>query len=201
MKIQITHQKDGTTDIRDFADMPDCISVGRSDDNDIVLSDMNISRHHAEFILEDGVYWIVDNGSRSGIHVNGQSVIKKKQLMLGDCVNIGAYQLMLQLDDSPLFISKHNIDNISTTKKTEGDSIKGSSRKLLLLPDFLEIQALYTEEMMNLKNKIHTLILEKLNLSETALKDFANSELVEKLEDCLDQTLRELRHELPMTWL
>jgi pilus assembly protein CpaF len=76
---------------------------------------------------------------------------------------------------------------------------KASSKSAI--PDFVrefkDLEILYTDEVMKLKNRIHTYVLEKLNLSETAMKEIAKEEMQAKLEICLDQTMRDLWHELP----
>ena len=52
---------------------------------------------------------------------------------------------------------------------------------------------------MELTRKIHEDILEKLNLSEGALKILQSSEIQHKVELCLDRTLNERRHEIPLS--
>lgn len=47
------------------------MSIGRSHDNDIVLSDLLVSRHHAELHVEPTSVEIVDLGSANGTFVNG----------------------------------------------------------------------------------------------------------------------------------
>ena len=49
--------------------------IGRTADNDMVVSDLDVSRHHAELRATDtGSYQIVDLGSHNGIFVNGRRV-------------------------------------------------------------------------------------------------------------------------------
>ena len=51
------------------------LRIGRTSDNDLVLSDLSISRHHAELRkTSDGKYQIVDLDSHNGTFVNGQRV-------------------------------------------------------------------------------------------------------------------------------
>jgi len=53
------------------------ISIGSSDDNDIVLKDKTVSRHHAKVRLERRKYFIYDLASTNGTRVNGRKITKK----------------------------------------------------------------------------------------------------------------------------
>ena len=65
------------------------LRIGRTSDNDLVLSDLSISRHHAELRkTSDGKYQIVDLGSHNGTFVNGQRVTSAT-LTEKDIVGIG----------------------------------------------------------------------------------------------------------------
>ncbi|GHF72134.1 ABC transporter ATP-binding protein [Streptomyces mashuensis] len=63
--------------------------IGRALDNELVVSDLQVSRHHAEFrATSDGRFEIVDLGSHNGTYVNGQPV---RQQIIGpnDIVGVG----------------------------------------------------------------------------------------------------------------
>ncbi len=65
------------------------LRIGRTSDNDLVLSDLSISRHHAELRKSsDGKYQIVDLDSHNGTFVNGQRVTSAT-LTEKDIVGIG----------------------------------------------------------------------------------------------------------------
>jgi hypothetical protein len=67
-------------------------SVGRLPDNDIVLDDRRVSRHHAEFV-QQGARWIMrDTGSTNGTAVNGQ-VVKEAVLKPGDRISLGGLEV------------------------------------------------------------------------------------------------------------
>lgn len=51
--------------------------IGRLGENEIQVSDPNVSRVHAEIIQHGDVYTIVDRGSKNGVLVNGQEVTEK----------------------------------------------------------------------------------------------------------------------------
>jgi pSer/pThr/pTyr-binding forkhead associated (FHA) protein len=62
------------------------LHAGRADDNEIVLLDDHISRHHATFRLADGVVWLKDMGSANGTFVNGTRISGGCRLFHGDQV-------------------------------------------------------------------------------------------------------------------
>lgn len=66
------------------------LSIGRSPENAIVLSDPTVSRYHATLRRQDGQYVILDSHSSRGIFVNGQRVGSHGWVLgQGDVVTIG----------------------------------------------------------------------------------------------------------------
>ncbi|MFE2939920.1 FHA domain-containing protein [Streptomyces sp. NPDC059255] len=66
--------------------------IGRALENDLVVSDLQVSRHHAEFTATpDGRFEIHDLGSHNGTYVNGQPIAKSGTVLLGpnDIVGVG----------------------------------------------------------------------------------------------------------------
>ncbi|GAA4018918.1 FHA domain-containing protein [Streptomyces plumbiresistens] len=66
--------------------------IGRALENDLVVSDLQVSRNHAEFhATPDGRYEIRDLGSHNGTYVNGQPITKGGTQLLGpnDIVGVG----------------------------------------------------------------------------------------------------------------
>lgn len=65
--------------------------VGRMPDNDIVLNDKRVSRHHAE-VAQSGNRWILrDTGSTNGTALNGK-VVKEGILKPGDTISLGGLE-------------------------------------------------------------------------------------------------------------
>ncbi|WP_432159292.1 FHA domain-containing protein [Streptomyces sp. NRRL F-5630] len=68
------------------------MSIGRALENDLVVSDLQVSRHHAEFhATPEGRFEIRDLGSHNGTYVNGQPLPKSGSARLGpqDTVGVG----------------------------------------------------------------------------------------------------------------
>ncbi|MET9542748.1 FHA domain-containing protein [Streptomyces sp. NPDC006553] len=66
--------------------------IGRALENELVVSDLQVSRHHAEFhATPDGRFEIRDLGSHNGTYVNGQPITKGGSALLGpqDIVGVG----------------------------------------------------------------------------------------------------------------
>ncbi|MFG2439441.1 FHA domain-containing protein [Streptomyces sp. NPDC048508] len=66
--------------------------IGRALENELVVSDLQVSRHHAEFhATPDGRFEIRDLGSHNGTYVNGMPITKGGSTLLGpnDIVGVG----------------------------------------------------------------------------------------------------------------
>jgi len=64
------------------------LSIGRGQENGIVLEADSVSRRHAAFELRNGRWWVCDLGSTNGTYVNHQQV-KEHALEKGDLVKVG----------------------------------------------------------------------------------------------------------------
>jgi adenylate cyclase len=71
-----------------------CWTVGRSDNNNLVLSDRWISRNHAMFqAIDQGDFYLIDLGSRNGTFLNGRRVTVPVILQDGDLITFGQTEL------------------------------------------------------------------------------------------------------------
>ncbi|MEV4070242.1 FHA domain-containing protein [Nonomuraea fuscirosea] len=70
------------------------VSIGRAPENDIVLTDLRVSRRHAELRIDAGGHEIVDVGSRMGTYVNGQRV-QRARVTPDDLIGIGPSSFQL----------------------------------------------------------------------------------------------------------
>ncbi|HDS09849.1 MAG TPA: FHA domain-containing protein [Firmicutes bacterium] len=82
--------------------------IGRKEDNDIILTDIFVSRYHVAIINKEGKFYIVDKGSSYGTLLNSKK-IERCELKYGDEIKLGNI-IITFVDDS-------TIDTIFTTDK------------------------------------------------------------------------------------
>jgi ABC-type multidrug transport system ATPase subunit/pSer/pThr/pTyr-binding forkhead associated (FHA) protein/ABC-type multidrug transport system permease subunit len=80
------------------------IRIGRSTDNDLVIDDLAVSRHHAELrAVPQGRYAIVDLESHNGTYLNGAPVVHSL-VGAGDLIGIGHSVFCLVGDELQEFV-------------------------------------------------------------------------------------------------
>ena len=90
------------------------LRIGRAEDNDIVLADLSVSRHHAELRnTGDGRYAIVDLDSSNGTFLNGARVIFTSPVTEQDIVGIGPATFRLFGGELRQFIDSGDVSLIA----------------------------------------------------------------------------------------
>lgn len=77
-------------------------TIGRTDDNFILLSDPSISRQHAVIRHQNDQYLLDDLGSSNGTRVNGDEVVQPESLEPGDIVEFGSVQFVFARGDEEI---------------------------------------------------------------------------------------------------
>lgn len=78
------------------------INIGRHSENDLVLSDPHISRHHAQLRAIKDHFVIFDVGSTGGLFLNGRR-IAQATLHAGDVIRIGTINLIYNQEATNAF--------------------------------------------------------------------------------------------------
>ena len=66
------------------------MTIGRSSENDVVINDIKVSRHHLQIIQNDyGNFRLSDFGSANGTFINGRKISGEIILLNNDIVRIG----------------------------------------------------------------------------------------------------------------
>ena len=72
-------------------------TIGRLADNDIVLDDASVSRHHA-VVIDTGTNWVItDLRSANGVKLRQQRIRGTATLADGDRIGIGGHELTFEI--------------------------------------------------------------------------------------------------------
>ncbi len=110
-------------------------SIGRSDDNALVLPDKDkfVSRHHAQISYNNGFYYLSDH-SLGGVFINGQLKPLLNQTIpidQGTLLKIGEYELSVSITDDPV------IDDFPFPKESPPSTSPLPIPDVVIIPDVL----------------------------------------------------------------
>jgi predicted component of type VI protein secretion system len=71
------------------------VFMGRDLANDITVSDPEVSRRHARFIMQEENFLVEDLGSTNGTFLNGERISTPQQLRPGDVITLGENIIMV----------------------------------------------------------------------------------------------------------
>lgn len=154
--------------------------IGRDMACPVVLPDSMVSRLHAKLSASNGLFYIEDCDSRHGITINGKRLVKRTAVSLDDEIRICSCSLRL-LDDQSSSMSNPAV----------------AEECLLTTDEFENYSILYSEQTMELKRRIHELVLRDMNLAAIRAEDLDKQGFQTKLERSLQKVLREFWHEIP----
>lgn len=89
------------------------VTIGRANDNDIIINDPYISSHHAVIKVDNGKLTIQDLGSMNGTFVN-KNKVSSAAISFSDDIQLGSYKLSLERFNNYFFEEKEDkISNVS----------------------------------------------------------------------------------------
>ena len=118
------------------------ITIGRGEDNDIVLDAPQISRHHARLIRKDKKIFIEDLASANGTFLNGKRV-GRSEISADDTLSFGTYAVKLDLARGA--IEKSYQGDIILQAENIRVDVKGESGGMKRLLDDISFTAYPTE--------------------------------------------------------
>ena len=74
-----------------------CANIGRGEACLVRLVDRKASRRHAELIVLDGVWTVMDCGSHNGTFVNGVRLSEPRRLRTGDSLLVGQTTILVSI--------------------------------------------------------------------------------------------------------
>lgn len=139
------------------------LRIGRSRSNEIVLTDSEVSRHHAFVWESNGTVYVRDEGSRNGTFVNGSRIANATALHPGDRIQLGG--TFLQVREG----SARNLASVELTRLAQRHASLSMPRESASVPSvyypveynpegYVE-QSLVAGERIVLKAKLHWGIL------------------------------------------
>lgn len=75
------------------------LTIGRDVDNDIVLQEPEVSRHHMRLVLTQDGYTIEDLNTMNGTHLNKRQLTQQRNLRSSDLITVGTGVRMWYTDD------------------------------------------------------------------------------------------------------
>lgn len=192
LKITTGKEKGRTLELTENAPL----SIGRSESSGFCIPDKKVSRRHAEIVSDGENVFITDLSSRTGTRVNGRAIAQRTPLCIGDTIQIGETNLVLEKTEDakaaplPRTTAPAKTEPPVRTEKTQ------TQRNLPLYSAQESLAELYSSSMLTLAKRVQTRVLELLNI-DAAAKEISNSEMRPKVADAVDQILREIRHEIP----
>jgi hypothetical protein len=110
-------------------DLPDgtAIRLGRDDDCDVSIKDVNVSRTHATLQLQASTVTVSDKGSSNGVFVDGVRIEAPIELRVGSKLAVGYQSFVVQVaqvESAPIRALKRRILAIQSLAEHEQPSIK-----------------------------------------------------------------------------
>jgi len=160
------------------------VSIGRSADNDILISDPFCSGHHAFIYPSNGGYAIRDNKSKNGTFLNGTKIQAETELKKGDEVLLGSTRIIfdkkleakVEVTETPS--PSTNINTIINLKDVLKKQDIDTTLKTVSTPlDVLKIKA---------DHKAYSILTD---VSQALLLHMPLNELLDRIMDLISQNL------------
>ncbi len=125
MPTLVIKNPDGSQQEQDVAEQ---LTIGRSEGNDLILSEGGVSRKHARFFVEGEAFMVEDIGSANGTWVDGAKIEGPTRLSGKSQVVIGDYEIQLKLGSKPLpKASKATAKPSKEPTSSRGQAVKPSA--------------------------------------------------------------------------
>lgn len=88
--LEVLETIDGSG-VREGAVLPinNSMSIGRKEDNTLVLQDQTVSGNHTKIIIKNNIAFVEDLNSTNGTYVNGERVAGRVKLFPKDKIKVG----------------------------------------------------------------------------------------------------------------
>ncbi len=80
--------------VKEYYSLSDEVTLGRANNNQIVIKDPYISKKHFRIVKDEGKYYLEDFNSANGTYLNGDKVMDVVCLKNGDRISVGQVEFL-----------------------------------------------------------------------------------------------------------
>lgn len=172
-------------------------SIGKREDNDLVLAMSNVSRRHCEIIFKGDRYFIRDLNSSNGTFVNGERVMDVAALEDGAVIQVGDFILVFGLRDSPSKTSE--VEPVRVSKEPHVAAEARSTPRERGAGDVVSEKARRVIPV-ELKRKIHQRLLESKDIKRIDFESKRDEEARIRTRDIVIAIVKEMESDIP-SWV
>lgn len=93
--LKLINRKDSLPfKIKEVYTLEDFTTIGRSNQNKIIIKDPYISKNHLKIVKDEGDYYIEDLNSANGTFINGTKIMDAVRLKNGDRIRLGQVEFL-----------------------------------------------------------------------------------------------------------
>ena len=145
---------------------------------------MTVSRRHAVVGAAENGCFIEDNSSTSGTWINGERISGRRTVSPSDNIKIGGFELSVSA-------------GAQAAAGGAGRKAPPPSGGGMPIYNAQTETEMYSDEMLELARVVQSRVLEILNITGAPSNKISAEGMRPKVEDALDQALREIRHRIP----
>ncbi|CBL45132.1 Probable secretion ATPase protein [gamma proteobacterium HdN1] len=154
------------------------VVLGKGDTCNVILPSAHASRVHANIRIEEFAAFYVDSGSTNGSWFRGARLSAPHKLGVGDRIDIGDLSIVVQKIPEDLSAVFGGEDR---SRRNDSDLVRSES-----------------DELVELKRKIHSMILEYLDLRKRGnLQQMTAAELRTEADKATREIIRQVQDEIP----
>jgi pSer/pThr/pTyr-binding forkhead associated (FHA) protein len=172
-------------------------SIGRADDNQIVVPNNHASRRHAQIRWDGDHYMLEDLGSKNGTFLNGRRMTEPHPLQHGDLITVPGLTFSFDANDETITVAPGMVGGVGIQVNIgTGEVWAGGQRVQLSAKEFLAISLLY-ERRGALVTK-QELAVHVWPEQQGAVADYSIEKLVSRLRRKLEADPEHPQHLLTM---
>ena len=93
--LKLINRKDSLPfKIQEAYNLEDSITIGRSNENDVIIKDPYISKKHLSIVKDEEEYYLEDLNSANGTYLNGDRLMDAVKLKNGDRIQFGQIEFL-----------------------------------------------------------------------------------------------------------